>query len=362
MCVRPRRTIRASVVSSGGARVSLGAVESASVTTSRAVQDALAELREGLHDDPAALRASIANLMREVADAQIGLWYRFGLVEGEPYPVEWSLVGAHSALLQDQSTERIPWPAGDPRLPDPTWCARFVAIDAILPAGELEQTELYNRCYAPIGIHDQIRMMLYSRGRHVAWVGALRTRGESPFGRKELNRLRAISGPIADALVCADATARAAGPHEGADLVMDSSGRVEFASDAAQMVLAHPDRGAMLAAWARHVERSRTPPRVLAGHTVRWCRLSGSGGSRYLLHLEPIEPVRLGATFELSRTQRRVAEYAAAGVRVAEIAEELGVAATTVRTHLRAVYETLGVANRVELAAALAGPAPCERD
>ena len=87
-------------------------------------------------------------------------------------------------------------------------------------------------------------------------------------------------------------------------------------------------------------------------------RLVGSGGVRYLLRLEPVEAVRLRRDFELSATQRRVAEYAAAGAQVVEIAEAVGIAPTTVKTHLRAAYATLGIGSRAELAQALQGQLP----
>ena len=55
----------------------------------------------------------------------------------------------------------------------------------------------------------------------------------------------------------------------------------------------------------------------------------------------------------LSRRQLEVAELAAVGATVDEIASTLEIAANTVRHHLKAAYSTLGVSNRVELARAV---------
>ncbi len=55
----------------------------------------------------------------------------------------------------------------------------------------------------------------------------------------------------------------------------------------------------------------------------------------------------------LSAREREVAELVAAGLRNRDIAERMGIAEKTVKTHLTRVYQRLGVATRTELAAAL---------
>lgn len=56
----------------------------------------------------------------------------------------------------------------------------------------------------------------------------------------------------------------------------------------------------------------------------------------------------------LTHAQREVAEAAAAGSTVAEIARHLGISSHTAHDHLKAAYARLGVASRVELAEILA--------
>lgn len=68
----------------------------------------------------------------------------------------------------------------------------------------------------------------------------------------------------------------------------------------------------------------------------------------YLVCVRPRPARRL-----LSRRQLEVAELAARGATVDEIASALAIAANTVRHHLKATYSTLGVSNRVELARAV---------
>ncbi len=58
--------------------------------------------------------------------------------------------------------------------------------------------------------------------------------------------------------------------------------------------------------------------------------------------------------YRLTRRQREVAELAATGATIEEIARHLGISPHTVRQHLRDAYRLLDVGNRVELARALA--------
>ena len=64
-------------------------------------------------------------------------------------------------------------------------------------------------------------------------------------------------------------------------------------------------------------------------------------------------PAKRLAFDELTASERRVAELAAAGASNREVAEELSVTPKTVENHLTRVYAKLGVASRAELSTAL---------
>lgn len=81
--------------------------------------------------------------------------------------------------------------------------------------------------------------------------------------------------------------------------------------------------------------------------------LSGPQGARFLIRFEPATRMNTPAPLPLSERQLEVARLAAKGLRVVDIATTLGCAETTIKTHLRAAYATLGVASRVELLRAL---------
>jgi DNA-binding CsgD family transcriptional regulator len=83
------------------------------------------------------------------------------------------------------------------------------------------------------------------------------------------------------------------------------------------------------------------------------------GKGRTQLHLwrEPLpEPVQIGAEQQpapadgLTQREREVALLVADGLRSREVAERLGIASQTVKSHLKTIFDKLGVRNRVELA------------
>ena len=59
---------------------------------------------------------------------------------------------------------------------------------------------------------------------------------------------------------------------------------------------------------------------------------------------------RLDHTGKLSRRERRVVELVAQGLKNREIATELGIGVFVVRNYLGAIYDKIGLSNRVELA------------
>ncbi|SFS16439.1 LuxR C-terminal-related transcriptional regulator [Yoonia litorea] len=65
---------------------------------------------------------------------------------------------------------------------------------------------------------------------------------------------------------------------------------------------------------------------------------------------------------DLSRRENQIAESYAAGCSYQEIAANLHIAPSTVRTHLATIYRKLEVSSKVELASRLAGTSPMPRD
>lgn len=107
---------------------------------------------------------------------------------------------------------------------------------------------------------------------------------------------------------------------------------------------------------------------VMEGHGERLrIEVTAVGKGKTQLHLwrEPLlEPVQLGSSVApgpepvpspapadgLTQREREVALLVADGLRSREVAERLGIASQTVKSHLKTIFDKLGVRNRVELA------------
>lgn len=99
---------------------------------------------------------------------------------------------------------------------------------------------------------------------------------------------------------------------------------------------------------------------VMEGHGERLrIEVTAVGKGKTQLHLwrEPLpEPMQLGPETApapadgLTQREREVALLVADGLRSREVAERLGIASQTVKSHLKTIFDKLGVRNRVELA------------
>jgi DNA-binding CsgD family transcriptional regulator len=104
---------------------------------------------------------------------------------------------------------------------------------------------------------------------------------------------------------------------------------------------------------------------VMEGHGERLrIEVTAVGKGKTQLHLwrEPLpEPMPLAGEAALpapadglTQREREVALLVADGLRSREVAERLGIASQTVKSHLKTIFDKLGVRNRVELARRLA--------
>ncbi|MCC5967308.1 MAG: response regulator [Natronohydrobacter sp.] len=90
------------------------------------------------------------------------------------------------------------------------------------------------------------------------------------------------------------------------------------------------------------------PPEPLSGTPAMVMVFLTNQGSQ-----RPLSPAALTAMFDLTPTEVRVARHLASGLRPDEIAQELGVAATTIAFHLRNVFSKTGTHRQADLVALL---------
>ena len=184
-------------------------------------------------------------------------------------------------------------------------------------------------------------------GRHVAWIGGFRSLDRPEVPKRAVAQLNERRPAYQDMLVTAHRL-EVADP-DGATLVIAPDGRVLAASEHASAWLSTAGFDALLDAVARDDVRST----FFRSASVTMCRVDGEIGPALVVTIAPRALLRLPTVMTLSRARRRVAALAGLGLTVPEIAAELGRGAETVRTHLNAVYEGLGIACRAELATAL---------
>jgi DNA-binding NarL/FixJ family response regulator len=120
---------------------------------------------------------------------------------------------------------------------------------------------------------------------------------------------------------------------------------------------AHADLGVALRRTGRPVE-AREPLRLAVDLAHRFGAVALEEHALAELRAAGARPRRRAASGPgaLTRSERRIAELAAAGRLNREIAEALVVTLATVEYHLRNAYRKLGIASRKQLPQALAGP------
>ena len=225
---------------------------------------------------------------------------------------------------------------------------RFHAVGELYDREMVDRSPTWQRLYQPFRVSDQSRLVATHAGSIVGYVFLLRFRGApcfSPSGP----RLQALVPAIRRALVLADRSASR--PEAPADFVVDPQGKIRFASAEGHGWTEVPGfvdelRALVRGADSGHHPRSRGPC-LAADASIT--RVGGQGGVRYLVHVAPPKPIRLVAAALLSPSQLLVAELAAKGSTLAEIAEMTGRSRETVRTHLAAAYRRLNVSSRAEL-------------
>jgi len=333
-----------------------GSVNKLPASTARAID----ALRTGFTNDPEGLYRYAVETVCEHADAQVGLWYEFGMVCGKALPVRWHVHGMSDEPLRRWVSEGITWTHADPRKPRPQWIGRFRTTRQWTPNLERDYypTPFYQRVIARARIRDQLRMLVAHRGTVIAWIGSFRLEGEPEHQRADQRRVAPLRQALVDALTSVYVSTRAGSAEEGADLVLTPTGRIELASGGGRVLARNPEIRRELTSWVRDVDAGLPALPVIAGMLIKWTRLYAPGRVRYLLHLEPAGPVRLDPSSRLTPTQREVAMLACAGLSATEIGANLDMKELTVRSHLKAVYERLQISSRAELVWVLEGRSP----
>lgn len=236
--------------------------------------------------------------------------------------------------------------------PKATERRRFVETAAAFDSG-FRQTEFFRSVFKPNGIEDQIRMLVYDGDVFVGWLGALRL--SRSFSAADRRRLAPHGARLRAGMIAIDRMMRGLRPATPGCIIARSDGAVEFVDDSGRAwldTLIPPP----LFRTAMNTFLGDTKTEVafaMGGADVRATRVHATDSVRWVMRLTPATPLRSAPDATLSPLQRQVAESAAAGMTLPEIAKSLGRSHETIRSHLRQVYGRLGISSRVELINAL---------
>lgn len=200
------------------------------------------------------------------------------------------------------------------------------------------------------GSRDVARTLIFNEDRLVGWVGFVKRSGT--FTPSELDALSQEIERLGDmARSYGRATDAMMEACVGLSLVFASRERVAYRTELKGGCFDEAD----LVRFGELCFEPRESPGMLKGWLLRVQEVEGDAGAGRLVHVEIAPRAERAPDFALTEMQRRVAEYARSGATVSEIARTMGRSPHTIKTHLKSVYERLGVASRLELAARLGG-------
>lgn len=280
-----------------------------------------------------------------------------------------------------------------------------VATNDVIPYSEFLESRFYREWAQPQGWVDFVSAVLDKSATSVAMFGVFRSAADGVVDEETVRRMRLIVPHIRRAVLIGRVidlkTAEAATLADTLDglraglLLMDATGHIVHGNRAAHLLLAQGD--VLRASDGRLLACEPEANRILqasfcasgkgdaaigiAGIAVP---LAAPNGERYVAHVLPLTsgarrragktyaavaalfvhkaalrgsspPEALAKTFRLTPTELRVLLAVVEVGGVPEVAESLGIAETTVKTHLGRVFEKTGARRQAELVKLLAG-------
>jgi DNA-binding CsgD family transcriptional regulator len=242
----------------------------------------------------------------------------------------------------------------------------------------------YRSFMQPLGLGDELRVVLRADHRPWGLVSLFRERGSRPFSPADTELVAALSTPLGRA-VRAHSQSGSAGPTsaepDGPGLLMfDPDGALTgYNDDARQWLAQMPHQpgvpnasgvdlpswvfGAVAQARAIAAERDHGPARVrVRTRSGRWLvchascmRISDGGTGQTALVIEPAARSDvasiLAAAHRLSARELEITQLITRGVPTQDIAAQLFISPHTVRDHIKAIFDKTAVRSRGALMA-----------
>jgi len=314
------------------------------------------ELRTLEHEDTVSSHRALGERLRTLTGADFAMSFAVHEHDGTPRYAEPMAIGDDQLGAMTEAHEGAPI-VGHPFTtggPHPYERNKFYDIITGRPRHTWEELPVYYSYYAPLEISDQPRLLVYEHERLVHYV-SVGLRGGKRFSATARRRLERVTEDVNAVVIAIDRLRLADGSVDDAFAQYRPDGVCDFATAPARVLLdASPALRERLAKRVVAIDQGKSDRgwSVAGPHACEIVRMDGALGVRYLVAWRLLQHPRHAAS-GLSSRQREVAVYAAAGATQREIAKALSISPNTVKTHLKAVYQLLGVGSRVELAAAL---------
>lgn len=277
-----------------------------------------------------------------------------------------------------------------------------ISISDLMSHDEFRQGRFYREWAKPQGWIDAASVVLEKSETNVEYLSIIRAKSDGVVDDEMRRRLAAIAPHVRRALLVGNLTSRKqAEAATFADVLdglsagiflIDAEGGIVHANDAAQEILASDDF--LRSVSGQLVARDYDVNQVLRaigladgaeiGEAGTALPLSGRDGARYVAHVLPLKsgvrrkiglnysaaaalfvrktamrtsPVMhvIGKTFGLTPTELRVLLAIVEVGGVPQVAAALGVAETTIKTHLGRLFEKTGASRQADLVKLVAG-------
>ena len=259
-----------------------------------------------------------------------------------------------------------------------------VATLSMSTGGDLARNQLWDECFRPHGVGDCFFLACRDPFGTWGWVNASRERSDRPFDDQDVRLLDELSASVGVAmrrLMTADPGAHADSLPPGV-IICDHHLRETSWTPAAHRWLAQLGDGPH---WHRH---GLLPPVVygVAGRLLAaaeeasdvaararlrtaagtWAvldgsRLEGEAGGKVAITIRAATAHEvleiLCRAYELTPRERELVALVVGGLRTQQLAERLFITPYTVKDHLKAVFEKVGVRSRGELVGRMTGHA-----
>jgi DNA-binding CsgD family transcriptional regulator len=238
--------------------------------------------------------------------------------------------------------------------------------------GDLRRAPVYTDLWEPLGVADDLRAAFLVGTTCWGVASFLRVSADGPFPDHEVDQVRALAPFIARAIKASACKLDADALGPGAMIVLDPTNRIEHLTAGAGELLDDletvgvdaPGLPSIVGAVATKSRSSHTSTYLatrVRGTSGRWLRVTaipmeGDDG-RIAVMIEParaadLTPILL-ESYGLTEREVEIVMLLARGLATKNIAAELILSPHTVRDHVKAIFDKVGINSRGELVARL---------